>query len=97
MPRAGLCRPRRAKNGKEPSARTGRVKGALKAPDYGFRIGGNRKFFMDAKKPSVKREPRIKKDVTRRWMVDSPTMSLAAAKTAMPIVNRFAYLPPLPI
>jgi hypothetical protein len=24
-----------------------------KAPDYGFRIGGNRKFFLEAKKPSV--------------------------------------------
>jgi hypothetical protein len=30
-----------------------RVGGALKAPDYGFRIGGTRKFFLEAKKPSV--------------------------------------------
>ncbi|MGR3317948.1 MAG: Eco57I restriction-modification methylase domain-containing protein [Candidatus Anammoxibacter sp.] len=26
---------------------------ATKAPDYGFRIGGTRKFFLEAKKPSV--------------------------------------------
>ncbi len=28
-----------------------RVGGATKAPDYCFRIGGNRKFFLEAKKP----------------------------------------------
>ena len=27
--------------------------GATKAPDYAFRIGGTRKFFVEAKKPSV--------------------------------------------
>ena len=30
-----------------------KVGGATKAPDYGFRIGGMRKFFLEAKKPSV--------------------------------------------
>ncbi len=30
-----------------------RVGGVLKAPDYSFRIGGTRKFFLEAKKPSV--------------------------------------------
>ena len=30
-----------------------KVSGATKAPDYGFRIGGNRKFFVEAKKPSI--------------------------------------------
>jgi len=30
-----------------------RVGGAVKAPDYCFRIGGARKFFLEAKKPSV--------------------------------------------
>jgi hypothetical protein len=30
-----------------------KVGGLTKAPDYGFRIGGNRKFFLEAKKPSV--------------------------------------------
>jgi hypothetical protein len=29
------------------------VEGATKAPDYAFRIGGTRKFFVEAKKPSV--------------------------------------------
>ena len=31
-----------------------RISGALKAPDYGFRVGGTRKFFVEAKKPSVR-------------------------------------------
>ena len=30
-----------------------KVGGATKAPDYCFRIGGVRKFFLEAKKPSV--------------------------------------------
>ena len=30
-----------------------KVGGATKAPDYSFRIGGMRKFFVEAKKPSV--------------------------------------------
>lgn len=30
-----------------------KVGGATKAPDYCFRIGGVRKFFVEAKKPSV--------------------------------------------
>lgn len=30
-----------------------KVGGATKAPDYCFRIGGTRKFFLEAKKPSV--------------------------------------------
>ncbi len=29
------------------------IKGATKAPDYAFRIGGTRKFFLEAKKPSI--------------------------------------------
>ncbi|HDH07886.1 MAG TPA: restriction endonuclease subunit M [Gammaproteobacteria bacterium] len=32
---------------------TVKVGGATKAPDYCFRIGGNRKFFLEAKKPSI--------------------------------------------
>jgi hypothetical protein len=31
-----------------------KVGGATKAPDYCFRIGGVRKFFLEAKKPTVK-------------------------------------------
>jgi hypothetical protein len=30
-----------------------RVRGATKAPDYGFYLGGVRKFFVEAKKPSI--------------------------------------------
>ena len=30
-----------------------RISAATKAPDYAFRIGGTRKFFLEAKKPSV--------------------------------------------
>ena len=30
-----------------------RIGSALKAPDYCFRIGGTRKFFIEAKKPSI--------------------------------------------
>ncbi len=30
-----------------------RIGGAVKAPDYCFRVGGARKFFLEAKKPSV--------------------------------------------
>ena len=29
------------------------IAGAAKAPDYGFRIGGTRKFFVEAKKPAI--------------------------------------------
>ncbi len=31
-----------------------KISGKTKAPDYGFRIGGVRKFFVEAKKPSIK-------------------------------------------
>jgi len=30
-----------------------RISGSTKAPDYAFRLGGVRKFFVEAKKPSV--------------------------------------------
>lgn len=36
-----------------------KVEGSTKAPDYSFRIGGQRKFFLEAKKPSVN----LKEDV----------------------------------
>lgn len=42
-----------------------RIGGALKAPDYGFYIGGTLKFFLEAKKPSV----RIKEDITPAYQV----------------------------
>lgn len=30
-----------------------KIGGATKAPDYSFRVGGTRKFFLETKKPSV--------------------------------------------
>jgi len=36
-----------------------KIEGKSKAPDYSFRIGGKRKFFLEAKKPSVKIETDI--------------------------------------
>ncbi|MFP4444733.1 MAG: type I restriction endonuclease [Desulfosudaceae bacterium] len=36
-----------------------KVGGVTKAPDYCFRVGGTRKFFLEAKKPSVN----IKEDI----------------------------------
>lgn len=39
--------------------------GAVRAPDYGFRVGGQRKFFVEAKKPSV----RIKVDVSPAYQL----------------------------
>ncbi|MEO6939955.1 MAG: type I restriction endonuclease [Candidatus Kapaibacterium sp.] len=30
-----------------------KISGSMKAPDYAFRIGGQRKFYVEAKKPSV--------------------------------------------
>ena len=35
------------------------VEGAAKSPDYAFRVGGQRKFFVEAKKPSVNIEQNI--------------------------------------
>ncbi len=42
-----------------------KVGGATKAPDYSFRIGGVRKFFVEAKKPSVN----IKEDVSPAYQL----------------------------
>ena len=42
-----------------------RVGGVTKAPDYSFRIGGSRKFFLEAKKPSVD----IKNDIHPAYQV----------------------------
>jgi len=42
-----------------------RVGGLMKAPDYCFRIGGTRKFFVEAKKPSVN----IREDISAAYQV----------------------------
>jgi len=42
-----------------------KIGGATKAPDYCFRIGGTRKFFLEAKKPAV----RIRHDVSPAYQL----------------------------
>src|SRR5215210_6542499 len=42
-----------------------KIGGFTKAPDYCFRIGGERKFFVEAKKPSVN----LKDDVSPAFQV----------------------------
>ena len=42
-----------------------RVGGLAKAPDYCFRIGGTRKFFVEAKKPSVN----VREDISAAYQV----------------------------
>ncbi|MBK8035632.1 MAG: N-6 DNA methylase [Verrucomicrobiaceae bacterium] len=59
-----------------------KVGGALKAPDYGFRIGGTRKFFLEAKKPSV----RIKDDISPAYQLRRYAWS---AKLPLSILSDF--------
>jgi type I restriction-modification system DNA methylase subunit/predicted type IV restriction endonuclease len=42
-----------------------KVAGSLKAPDYSFRIGGQRKFFLEAKKPAIN----IKDDISPAYQL----------------------------
>ena len=52
-----------------------KVGGVSKAPDYSFRIGGTRKFFVEAKKPSVKIKDEISPAFQLRryaWSVKLP-------------------------
>ena len=52
-----------------------KVSGVTKAPDYAFRIGGQRKFFVEAKKPSVniKDEPAAAFQIRRyAWSAKLP-------------------------
>lgn len=59
-----------------------RVSGASKAPDYCFRIGGTRKFFVEAKKPSVN----IKHDISPAYQLRRYAWS---AKLPLSIVTDF--------
>jgi len=52
-----------------------KIGGETKAPDYSFRIGGNRKFFVEAKKPSVdlKSDPEPARQLRRySWSAKLP-------------------------
>lgn len=51
-----------------------KIGSAIKAPDYCFRIGGTRKFFVEAKKPSVN----LKDDVEQMLSLNK---KLTSAKT----------------
>jgi len=59
-----------------------RISGAVKAPDYCFRIGGTRKFFLEAKKPSVD----IRQEVSPAHQLRSYTWS---AKLPLSILSDF--------
>jgi len=59
-----------------------KIGGSTKAPDYSFRIGGQRKFFVEAKKPSVN----IKEDVSPSYQLRRYAWS---AKLPLSIVTDF--------
>ena len=59
-----------------------KIGGSTKAPDYSFRIGGQRKFFIEAKKPSVN----IKEDVSPSYQLRRYAWS---AKLPLSIVTDF--------
>ena len=58
---------------------------ATKAPDYGFRIGGTRKFFLEAKKPSVN----IKDDIHPAYQIRRYAWS---AKLPLSVLTDFEEL-----
>ena len=61
------------------------VGGVTKAPDYCFRIGGTRKFFIEAKKPSI----RIKEDINSAFQLRRYAWS---AKLPLSILTNFEEL-----
>jgi len=62
-----------------------RVAGRMKAPDYCFRIGGQRKFFLEAKKPSVS----VKTDVAPAYQLRRYAWS---AKLPLSVLTDFQEL-----
>ncbi len=60
-----------------------KIGGATKAPDYCFRIGGGRKFFVEAKKPSIN----LKDDVSPAFQLRRYAWS---AKLPLSILTNFA-------
>jgi len=61
------------------------VEGSAKAPDYSFRIGGARKFFVEAKKPSVN----LKDDISPAFQLRRYSWS---AKLPLGILTDFEEL-----
>ncbi|MBE7414442.1 MAG: Eco57I restriction-modification methylase domain-containing protein [Deltaproteobacteria bacterium] len=64
---------------------TVKVGGFLRAPDYSFRIGGQRKFFLEAKKPAVN----IKSDINPAYQLRRYAWS---AKLPLSILTDFEEL-----
>ncbi|MGB2728319.1 MAG: TaqI-like C-terminal specificity domain-containing protein [Halobacteriota archaeon] len=62
-----------------------KVGGSTRAPDYSFRIGGQRKFFVEAKKPAVN----IKEDVSPAYQLRRYAWS---AKLPLSVVTDFEEL-----
>src|SRR5450759_3561597 len=62
-----------------------RIGGTMKAPDYSFRIGGARKFFLEAKKPSV----RVREDAEAAYQLRRYAWS---AKLPLSILSDFEDL-----
>jgi len=60
-----------------------KVGGATKAPDYSFRVGGTRKFFLEAKKPAIS----IKDDTSPAYQLRRYAWS---AKLPLSILTNFA-------
>lgn len=60
-----------------------KIDGGTKAPDYSFRIGGIRKFFLEAKKPAV----RIKDDVEAAFQIRRYAWS---AKLPLSVLSNFS-------
>jgi len=60
-----------------------KVGGATKAPDYSFRVGGTRKFFLEAKRPSVS----IKDDTAPAYQLRRYAWS---AKLPLSVLTSFA-------
>src|SRR5258708_19464637 len=62
-----------------------KIGGATKAPDYCFRIGGTRKFFLETKRPSVN----IKEDMDAAFQLRRYVLS---AKLPLSILPDFVQL-----
>ncbi len=62
-----------------------KIGASTKAPDYSFRIGGTRKFFVEAKRPSV----RIKTDIAPAFQLRRYAWS---AKLPLSILTDFEEL-----
>ncbi len=63
-----------------------KVEGSTKAPDYSFRIGGQRKFFLEAKKPAV----HIKEDIGPAYQLRRYTWNAGLPVSVLTDFEEFA-------